>query len=61
MLKSLGLESNLDNFDIESKSVKFDFNNTLGPFELGNSKSIRNPSRNTGMPLNSQLSKSHTL
>lgn len=36
MLKSLGQESNLDNFDAESKSVKFDFNNTLGPIELGN-------------------------
>ncbi len=45
-MKTAGRESNFDGFEVESKTVKFDFDSTLGAIDIGGfPKDGRNASR----------------
>ena len=47
ILKTAGRESNFDGFEVESKTVKFDFDSTLGAIDIGGfPRDGRNVSRN---------------
>lgn len=45
-MKTLGRESNLDGFEVESKTVKFDVESTLGPIEFRLPNDGKRTSRN---------------
>lgn len=59
ILKTAGRESNFDGFEVESKTVKFDFDSTLGAIDIGGfPRDGRNASRNMGR---NPIGRSHTM
>lgn len=59
ILKTAGRESNFDGFEVESKTVKFDFDSTMGAIEIGGlPRNGRKSSRNMGR---NSIGRSHTM